>query len=85
MYGTISQLLDKTTAENPDAIVQLGKNRAGSFNPADHGSGRSPSAAARISAATTAARMQILFTMFQTPISAGTVTIQPGFRHRSPT
>ena len=33
MYGTISQLLDKTTAENPDAIVQLGKNRAGSFIP----------------------------------------------------
>ena len=33
MYGTISQLLDKTAAENPDAIVQFGKNRTGAFIP----------------------------------------------------
>lgn len=33
MYGTIIQVFDKTVNDNPDAIVQLGKNRAGSFIP----------------------------------------------------
>ncbi len=33
MYGTISQLLDKIAGENPDAVVQYGRNRAGAFIP----------------------------------------------------
>ena len=33
MYGTIIQLFDNTVRNNPEAIAQLGKNRAGSFIP----------------------------------------------------
>ena len=33
MYGTIIQLFDNTVRNNPDSIVQLGKNRAGLFIP----------------------------------------------------
>lgn len=33
MYGTIIQLFDNTVKNNPDSIVQLGKNRAGQFIP----------------------------------------------------